>query len=213
MEVSKTPASTVRWVGWTLWDSSHLEVTPNAMIRLQVSDWHLRETTRELELYFSDCKSLQQPRSRPSRCRGPRCAFLARGHSPRHSNLSSRANVSWLKTLTETHGFFTKTEVKAKSKIRGNLGYNCFSQGIAKHVTARFFTLPTLGSWGLEEFFWFFFFFFSRTWIFLLTNITCLWRTFRKHRKGPENLRRKHKPTILNLLIQSRVYSTFILLF
>ena len=27
MEVSKTPASTGRWMGWTLWDSSHLEVT------------------------------------------------------------------------------------------------------------------------------------------------------------------------------------------
>lgn len=113
---------------------------------------------------------------------------------------------------------FSKTEVKAKSKIRGDLGYKFLLPGIAKHVTACFFTLPTLPSWGLEEFSWFLFLFLKELGFFVSQTLHVYGEHAENTEKTKTILRRKHEPTLLNLLIQSfqlfhSVYSIVILLF
>lgn len=149
-----------------------------------------RKTTRELELTSATANRSSSHGPRSPGAGGPSCALLAHGHSSRHSNPSSTA-TSAARNTDRNPWIFSKTEVKAKSEIRGTLDINFFLPGIATNVTACFFTLPTLPSWRTRGVFLVFIFIFERTGFFCLTNITCLWRTCRKHRKDQDNFKKK----------------------
>ena len=128
----------------------------NATIRLQVSDWSLREAASELEVHFSDYEPFQEPRS--IRVQGAQmCDPGTRSLQSQQPQLQGKRQLQ--ENTDRNAWIFSKTEVKAKSKSEGTSDVIFFSQGIAKNVTACFFTLPTLSSRGLEEFFWFLFFF------------------------------------------------------